>query len=135
MSLNRKFGYLFGAVYAAIGLVGFAITMGVGFAETDGKRLIFFEINPLHNIIHLAVGALLIGGAAAGARVSSAVNSVVGAVYLLVGLIGLAIVDSDSNILALNQADNVLHLATALLALTVGLGGERLVGAPEARST
>lgn len=123
MSRNQQFGYAFGAVYVLIGLIGFAITADVGFAAKNGDNLIFFEINPLHNIVHLAVGALLVGGAAAGKVATRAVNSLVGAVYLLVGLAGLAIIDSESlNILALNHADNVLHLVTAIAAITIGLG-------------
>ena len=125
MSLNKQFGYVFGGVYVAIGLVGFAITQGVGFAATQGNNLIFFELNPLHNIVHLAVGALLVGGAAGGITISRAVNTAVGAVYLLVGLVGLAIIGNAMNILALNHPDNVLHLTTAVLALSIGLAGER----------
>lgn len=127
MSLNKQFGYAFGGVYVAIGLIGFAITSGVGFASTEGKNLIFFELNPLHNLVHLGVGALLLGGAAAGVSVSRAVNTAVGAVYLLVGLVGLAIIGNEMNILALNHPDNVLHLFTAVLALSIGLAGERSI--------
>src|SRR3712207_2292291 len=50
-----------------------------------------------------------------------------GAVYLLVGLIGLFIAspDNPANTLALNAADNVLHFASAIVLLAVGLGAER----------
>lgn len=129
MSLNRQFGYVFGGVYVLVGLIGFAITSGVGFAATQGKNLIILELNPLHNIVHIAVGGLLIAGAKLGA--SRVINSVVGSVYLLVGLVGLAIVDSPLNHLAINHPDNVLHLATAVLALSLGLGGDRLISQPE----
>ncbi|MGH3860886.1 DUF4383 domain-containing protein [Actinokineospora sp.] len=62
-SPNRVVGYAFGAVYLLIGLVGFALTAGTGFAATSGPHLLFFEINPLHNLVHLAIGALLVGAA------------------------------------------------------------------------
>jgi hypothetical protein len=51
----------------------------------------------------------------------------VGAVYLLVGIIGLFILDSDANILSLNGADNVLHLASALILLGVALSQDKNV--------
>jgi len=121
MTLNQRFGYLFGAVYVLVGLVGFAVTGGVGFAGSVGKDLLLFEVNPLHNLVHLAVGGLLIAGAAAGGGASRAINGVVGGTYLLVGLIGLMMVGEASNILALNHPDNLLHLATAGLALGVAL--------------
>lgn len=57
-SLNQLFGYGFGAVYLLVGLVGFA--------ATHGKDLIFFGLNPLHNLVHIAVGILLLDGGAAG---------------------------------------------------------------------
>jgi len=119
MSLNRKFGYAFGAVYALVGIVGFAVTSGVGFAATQGHNLIIFGVNPLHNIVHILVGVLLLGGAAAGAVWSKRVNGLVGGVYMLVGIVGLFLVGESLNILALNHADNALHFATAILAIAV----------------
>ncbi len=119
MSKNRLFGYAFGAVYALVGLAGFAVTGGLPFAGTEGNRLLLFAVNPLHNIVHLAVGGLLIGGAVAGQAWSRRVNFTVGAVYLLVGIIGLFMVGTELNILSLNHPDNVLHFATALVAIGV----------------
>jgi hypothetical protein len=56
---------------------------------------------------------------------AKAVNSTVGGVYLLVGIVGLFLVGSSANILALNGADNVLHFASAILLLGVGLSADR----------
>lgn len=134
-SLNQLFGLVFGAVYVLVGIVGFVVTRGVGFAAPRGHELIVFGLNPLHNIVHLAVGALFLGGAAAGLRWSRRINVLVGAVYLGVGLAGLFVVGSALNIIALNHADNGLHFASALLALLVGLRrdrpGDRTVGATQ----
>jgi hypothetical protein len=128
MSLNQRFGYLLGAVYVLVGLVGFAVTGGVGFAAAHGKDLVVFMINPLHNLVHLGVGALLIAGALAGAAVSQRVNLLIGAVYLAVGVVGLFILHSSLNLLALNMPDNGLHFASAIAALAVGLTGVRAAG-------
>lgn len=120
---NKLFGLMFGAVYVLVGLVGFAVTGGVSFAATTGKPLIIFNLNPLHNLVHIAVGLLFLGGAAAGEMWSARVNTLVGAVYLLVGIAGLFIIGGQYNIIALNQADNGLHFASAILALGVGIYG------------
>jgi hypothetical protein len=120
-SVNRLVGFGFGAVYLLVGLVGFAITSGVGFAHTHGKDLIFFELNPLHNIVHVAIGLLLGLAAYRGTATAAAANTVVGGVYLAVGILGLFLTDSSANILAVNHPDNALHLATALVLLGVGL--------------
>jgi hypothetical protein len=120
-SANLLLGYALGGIYLLVGLVGFAITSGVGFMDTAGKDLIFFELNPLHNIVHLLVGALLVLGATRGAASAKAVNTLVGGVYLLVGVLGLFISgNADLDILALNHPDNLLHLGSALALLAVG---------------
>ncbi|GAA4840160.1 DUF4383 domain-containing protein [Luteimicrobium xylanilyticum] len=123
-SPNRALAAVFGAVYLLVGLVGFAITPGVGFAATEGKDLIVFEVNPLHNIVHVAIGLTLVL-ASRTVRSARAVNTTIGAVYLLVGVVGLFLIGSSANIIALNGADNVLHLASAVLLLAVGLAADR----------
>jgi hypothetical protein len=123
-SPNRLLGAVFGVVYLLVGLVGFAVTGFEQFADTNTEdKLIFFEINPLHNIVHLAIGALLLVAAMKGVSAAKGANTLVGAVYLLVGVIGLFIANdtSEANILSLNSADNVLHFASAVLLLGVGL--------------
>jgi hypothetical protein len=124
-SPNRLLGAVFGVVYLLVGLAGFAVTGGVGFAATDGKPLIVFDVNPLHNIVHILVGALLAVGAWQGPRIAKSVNTLVGAVYLLVGIVGLFMIGTSANILALNGADNVLHFASAILLLGVGLSQDK----------
>ncbi|PWD50486.1 DUF4383 domain-containing protein [Serinibacter arcticus] len=132
-SPNRLLAAVFGAVYTLVGLAGFAVTAGVAFAGTEGATLIVFDVNPLHNIVHLGIGvALLLASRAVGS--ARAVNTTIGAVYLLVGVVGLFLLDSAANILALNGADNVLHLASAVLLLGVGLTQDRGV-APAATRT
>ena len=120
-SPNRLVATVFGAVYLLVGLLGFAVTSGVGFAATEGANLIIFEVNPLHNVIHLAIGAALLFAGLRGTAIARSVNATVGAVYLRVGVLGLFLLNSPLNIIALNGADNVLHLASAVLLLGVGL--------------
>ncbi|MFC4616056.1 DUF4383 domain-containing protein [Cellulomonas sp. H30R-01] len=128
-SPNRIVGTVFGAVYLLVGVAGFFVTSGVGFASTEGEPLILFEVNPLHNIVHLLIGAVLFFAARSSVAASRAANTGVGAVYLLVGVLGLFLVGSGANILALNGADNVLHFASAVLLLGVGLGADRTASA------
>ncbi|MCR1982189.1 DUF4383 domain-containing protein [Cellulosimicrobium cellulans] len=123
-SPNRLLAAVFGAVYLLVGLAGFVVTSGVGFAATEGRNLLLFEVNPLHNIVHLGIGAALLL-ASRSVRAARGTNVAIGAVYLLVGVVGLFLVDTGANIIALNGADNVLHLASALLLLGVGLAADR----------
>lgn len=40
-----------------VGVAGFAVTGFDGFADPDGELLLgLFEVNPLHNIVHLLIG-------------------------------------------------------------------------------
>ena len=130
-SPNRLVAVIFGAVYLLVGLLGFAVTGGVGLVATQGGLLLgIFEVNPLHNIAHLLIGsALLIAGAGTAASARTA-NSTVGALYLLLGVVGFFLTAPDGgrspiNFLSLNVPDHILHLASALLLLATGLGADR----------
>ena len=116
------FALVFGVVYLVVGLVGFAVTGFDNFAsEVPGEKLLVFAVNPLHNIAHLGVGALLLVGSSRHETAKS-VNLMVGVVYLLLAILGFAgILIMD--LLNINQADNFLHIATAALAIYFGTAG------------
>ena len=125
-SPNRLLATIFGIVYVLIGIAGFFVTSGVGFFDTSGGLLLgIFEVNILHNLVHLLLGAGLLLAGLSGARAARTVNAIAGTACLVLGLAGLFIVGSPFNILAINGADNVLHFGSAVLLLAVGLGAER----------
>lgn len=125
-SPNRIVATVFGAVYVFVGLLGFAVTGGVGFIATEGGLLLgIFQVNPLHNVAHLLIGAALLVAGFVGVTAAKAVNSIVGGAYLLLGIVGFFLAGTSANILALNTADHFLHLASAIVLLGVGLGAER----------
>jgi len=125
-SPNRLLGVVFGAVYLLVGVLGFFFTNGVGLFATEGGLLLgIFEVNPFHNVAHLLIGAALLFAGLANVKAARTTNTIVGAAYLLLGVVGLFILDSAVNILALNGADNVLHFASAAVLLAVGLGADK----------
>ena len=125
-SPNRIVATVFGAVYVVVGLLGFAVTSGVGFIATEGGLLLgVFQVNPLHNIAHILIGGALLVAGLTSAAAAKAVNTTIGAVYLLLGIVGFFLAGTAANILALNTADHFLHLASAIVLLGVGLGFER----------
>ncbi|WP_067248269.1 DUF4383 domain-containing protein [Microbacterium resistens] len=125
-SPNRLIAVVFGAVYVLVGLLGFAVTGGVSFLATEGGLLLgIFMVNPLHNVAHILIGAALLVAGLVSVRAAKAVNIVVGAAYLLLGIVGFFLAGTAANVLALNTFDHVLHLASAVLLLAVGLGSER----------
>ena len=125
-SPNRIVATVFGAVYVLVGLLGFAVTGGVGFIATEGGLLLgVFQVNPLHNVAHLLIGAALLIAGFVGVTAAKAVNSIVGGAYLLLGIVGFFLAGTSANILALNTADHFLHLASAIVLLGVGLAADR----------
>ena len=134
-SPNRLVATIFGAVYLLVGLLGFAVTSGVAFFDTEGGLLLgLFEVNPFHNVAHLLIGAVLLVAGLRSIPAARAANIAVGAAYLLLGVIGLFLLESPANILAINGADNVLHFGSAILLLAVGLGADRDHGRGTARA-
>jgi hypothetical protein len=119
----QMFALVFGVVYLAVGIVGFAVTGFDEFAtKSFDEKLILFPLNPLHNIGHIAVGALWLGGSRAHAS-AKMVNMLIGVVYLLVFVLGLLGVLKFLAIKDAASADNYLHLATAVLAIYFGSVG------------
>lgn len=127
-SPNRMIATVFGAVYLLVGLLGFAYTGGVSFVATSGGAILgIFEVNPLHNVAHLLIGAALLIAGLSSVSAARATNTTIGAVYLLLGIVGFFLVGTSLNILALNTADHFLHLASAIVLLGVGLGADKSV--------
>ena len=132
-SPNRIIAFTFGGVYVLVGLLGFFWVNDVPFAGPgNGTNAILglFEVNPLHNLVHLLIGAALLIAGAGTAASAKAANSTVGAAYLLLGIVGFFLGANHSsglNFLSLNTADHFLHLASAIVLLAVGLGADRVV--------
>jgi hypothetical protein len=110
-----------GAVYTLVGIAGFFVTGFENFAAETDKTLLGFEINPLHNIVHLAIG---LAGLAMWRRMDTAraYGWLLAAGYGLTFLYGLfAAGNSDINFLSMNGADNGLHLVSAVAGLAIAL--------------
>jgi len=113
---------LLGGVLIAVGVLGF-IFGGTGFnagTGVDGEEFIIFEVNGWHNIVHLATGAfLLLMAPKAKAAVTGLL--VFGVVYAVVTVWGFIDGNDVLNLVPVNTADNVLHLALTAAALVVAI--------------
>ncbi len=108
-----------GASLIGAGLLGFVPNNPIASADPNA----LFRVNALHNIVHLATGALALW-IAFGTRGSSLANGLIGygALYAVVAL--LLVVDptlfglfSDA---PANTADHVLHAALAIVSIALG---------------
>jgi hypothetical protein len=113
---------VFGAVYLLVGIVGFFWTGGSHFADRNGDDMLIglFMVNPLHNIVHILVGllGLALARTLAGARTYGWLLFVA---YAAVSVYGFIAIDKSWDFLAINSADNVLHVVTALIGLIIAL--------------
>jgi hypothetical protein len=110
----------FGAIYLLIGIIGFFITGFENFFSHTDRTLLGFEINGMHNVVHILIGVagLVLARTLAGARSYGWLLAVgYGAAFLY----GLFATDKAWDFLSLNWADNFLHLATALVGLVIAL--------------
>lgn len=108
-----------GVLYLALGTFGFLWTGFEAWVEPDTDAFVLvFRLNPSHNLVHLAIGAALVVAGAGRAGTARSVVALVGAAYLAVGVAGFWVTGApDWNVLALNTADNLLHVATGVVAL------------------
>ena len=123
-SLNQTLSLAFGAVYAAVGLLGFAVSSDVDFAGQDGASLLGFDVNGLHNIVHLLIGVALLAASRAHASARAA-NLAIGSVYVLLAVLGPFINDTAADIIGLNGADHVLHLLSGVLLVGVAVAADK----------
>jgi NADH:ubiquinone oxidoreductase subunit 6 (subunit J) len=128
--------------FIGVGLAGFVVTGFSDFAVHDSmKHVLIFEVNPLHNIVHLALGIV---GLALFRRTRGALTYgiIVAAAYAGAFIYGLFAVGTEWDVLSLNWEDNWLHLGLAALGgLIAGLAAYELsrgadrapAGSPSAR--
>jgi hypothetical protein len=110
-----------GAVYTLVGILGFLVAGLEDFAAETDKTLLGFELNPLHNIVHMAIG---LAGLALWRRLDSArlYGWLLAAGYGATFVYGLlAAGNRDINFLSINGADNGLHLVSAIAGLAIAL--------------
>lgn len=127
--LAQKAALALGVTYTLVGIVGFFITGFDDFAGKTGETLLGFEINGLHNLVHLLIG---LAGLALWRRPDTArtFGWMLFAGYGVTFFYGLAVAGKsaeEGNFLSINAADNVLHLVSALAGLAIGLTAGRRV--------
>ncbi len=122
MPLVQRFAQLFGAVYVLVGLAGFVPPLLIGnvpgvSGPFAGMLLALFAVNWFHNVAHLAIGA--VGLALYRSYSASKVYALaLGIAYAGLFLLGVLTADVATlgGLLPLNGHDNVLHIATSLVA-------------------
>jgi hypothetical protein len=126
VTANRSLAAVIGAGYLLLGVLGLVVTTEFDFAAPVGL-LVFgvISLNGLLSVVHIALGAALVGGAVGGLRWARTTNGALGTVLLALGIAGLFLAGTTTNALALNGAGNALHFGSAVVLLAVALGADK----------
>jgi hypothetical protein len=123
-SLAQRVAPFFGALYITIGVVGFFVTGFDNFVQNTDETLIGFSINPLHNLVHLLIGAfLIIMATRPSVPVAEGAVLGVGLFYVTAFVIGTVSADNLTIISMYGRGDleNFNHLVNGIALLTLGL--------------
>lgn len=123
-SLAQTAGPLFGALYVTIGILGFFVTGFGNFVQNTGDTLIGFHINPMHNLVHLTIGAFLVFmSTRPNAAVAEGAVLGVGLFYVVAFVIGVVAPD-NLTILSMSgygDLENANHIVNGIALLSLGL--------------
>lgn len=137
MALVRMVALVFGIVFVLAGIAGFipGVTHEMspvqGMDVATGAVLGLVPVNAVANVVHLAIGVIMI---VASRSYSMALNTVrfFGVAYALLSVIGL-VAPEGFGILPLGGVELAIHILTAVVLLVVGFvmpGEERDARAP-----
>lgn len=112
-------------VFGALGLI-----QHVQFFTTHGERVLGLHTNGLLSVVSIVFGLILLGAAVLGGNVAANVNVVVGALFLLSGLVNLCVIRTDLNVLAFRMENIIFSFVVGLIVLTCGMYGRVTGGDP-----
>jgi len=121
----QLFALVAGAVYAVVGVVGFAATGFDGVTANGPDDIIGFDLNIFHNIVHLGIGLGFLAASRLDPILCQGIVIGGGLVYVLAALLGFL---NELQILSIDDevaADNFLHLVSGSAAVIFGLVGAR----------
>lgn len=113
----KSLAYVVGIVFLTIGVLGFVPAL-----TPDGLLLGVFEVDAMHNAVHIISGVLAVIAAATSTAAALWYFRIFGIIYALVTVLGFIGNDPVLGLVVVNSADNWLHLTLALVFLIIGFG-------------
>ena len=111
--MAKTLTWIFGVVLTIVGIWGY-----LGGSPILG----LFEVDSLHNLVHLASGVVGILAALGGDKYAKTYLQVFGVIYAIVFLLGIFGGGKILGLITTNGADNILHLVIAVVLLYGGFG-------------
>jgi len=120
----KKLALLVGAVFVLVGVLGFIPALSP--EHSDGMRYLLglFMVGGVHNVVHLLSGIVALWAGMTSEKAARLYFLIFGSIYALVTIIGFIQGDTVLGLFHVNQADNFLHLALAVVTLGIGLGAK-----------
>ncbi|KQV25875.1 MULTISPECIES: DUF4383 domain-containing protein [unclassified Microcella] len=129
LTANRAFAVGLGAAHLLLGAVGFVVSFGTPPLDPAGVLVIaYFTANPLHSVVSMAIGGVLIVAGLRSLAAARRVNAIMGTFLLVFGVAGLYLIGTPANVLALTPSDVLVLFASAALLLPASLGADRAAG-------
>lgn len=111
MGAQNLWAQIIGVILLLVGILGFVMS---------SPLLGFFEVNLLHNIVHIATGLIFIWAGFSKSAPTMAVNKWLGVIYILVGIVGYFGVLSFLAVMGGTDPDNFLHLGIGIVSALIG---------------
>jgi hypothetical protein len=119
------------AVYLVlVGALGLGASWGEPFFHRGGDWVLGQRVNPASAWLHLVIGALLLAVVVLGGNLFHRVTLVLGWILCGIGVIVMAFLQTDANVLNASMANVITTIVIGLVVLTAGLYGK--VGSPSA---
>lgn len=128
MGFARTYALIFGIAYIGVAILELFFPLTDPLAAGD---TVILARTTLQNIVHFAVGVVVLGSFFAGESAARMVARVIGIVFVVLTIWGFVASESLGDILGFPEGVgipmvyNIIHAATALLALFAGFGGSR----------
>ncbi|GAB3714280.1 DUF4383 domain-containing protein [Nocardiopsis nanhaiensis] len=118
--------YRIGAGLTGLVLVGFGtagLLVRIPLFDTQGEVIAGLSTNGALSFISVAIGSLLMGAAVLGGTYASTICVLVGAGFVVSGLVNLYLMSTDFNILAFSMPNVIFSFAVGLMVMTFGMYG------------
>lgn len=123
--LYRLIAGLIGAYILAFGIVGAIRNRGLEFFAQEGlPSALGLHANMAFAVLSIVVGLILLIGAVLGGNLDQRLNLVSSVIFILAGLVMLALQHTDANFLGFTPATCVVSLIIGLALLLAGLYGK-----------
>jgi hypothetical protein len=119
--LHRVLAGLTGLYVLVFGIVGVAKTAGTPLFGHPSEYALGLRTNLAFSLISIVAGVVIIGATLVGRNLDYRVNQVAGYAFAGMGMLMLALLQTDANVLNFSVATCIVSFVIALVLLTAGL--------------